>query len=87
MPVPEPPYSSSIEEPEDVVLAEELDDVPRELVRLVDLGRTRRDPLARERADELADLALLVGELVPGHGLRWSADVRPPRLTWTALAP
>ncbi len=55
------------EEAEDVVLAEELDDVPRELVRLVDLGRARRDPLARELADEIAQLALLVGEDVPGH--------------------
>ena len=36
------------EEPEEAVLAEELDDVPGELVRLVDLRRPRRDPLARE---------------------------------------
>ena len=56
------------EETEDLVLAEELDDVPGELVRLVDLGRARGDALARERADELANLALLVGEDVPGHG-------------------
>ncbi len=35
-------------EAEDVVLAEELDDVPGELVRAVDLRRARRDPLARE---------------------------------------
>ena len=55
------------EEPEDAVLAEELDDVPRELVRLVDLGRARRDPLARERPHELADLELLVGQRLPGH--------------------
>ena len=41
---------------------EELDDVPRKLVALVDLGRARRDPLARELAHEVADLALLVGE-------------------------
>ena len=37
------------------------------LVRLVDLRGARRDPLARERADEVADLALLVGQLIPGH--------------------
>ena len=55
------------EQPEQLVLAEELDDVPRELVRLVDLGRARRDALARERAHELADLPLLVGQDVPGH--------------------
>ncbi len=55
------------EEAEDPVLAVELDDVPRELVRLVDLGRARGDPVARERADELADLELLVGQRLPGH--------------------
>ena len=55
------------EQPEDVVLAEELDDIPRELVRLVDLRSARRDPLARQRPDEVTDLALLVGQLVPGH--------------------
>ncbi len=63
------------EEAEDVVLAEELDDVPRKLVRLVDLRRARRDPLARERPDEVADLALLVGQLIPGH----RADCRATR--------
>ena len=52
------------------MLAEDLDDVPGELVRLVDLGRARRDPLPRERPHELADLALLLGEDVPGHGRR-----------------
>ena len=31
---------------------------------LVDLGRARRDALAGERADEVADLALLVGQRV-----------------------
>ena len=55
------------EEPEDAVLAEELDDVPRELVRLVDLGGARRDALARDRPHELADLELLVGQRLPGH--------------------
>ena len=56
------------EEPEDAVLAKELDDVPRELVRLVDLGRARGDPLAREGAYELADLELFLGQRLPGHG-------------------
>src|SRR5207237_7015418 len=56
------------EEPEEVVLAVERDDVPRELVRLVDLRRPRRDSLARDPPDEVAELALLVGQLVPGHG-------------------
>ena len=35
--------------------------------RLVDLGGARRDPLAREVAHEVADLALLVGERVARH--------------------
>ena len=55
------------EEPEDALVAEELDDVPGELVRRVDLRGARRDPLARERAHELAELPLLVGQDVPGH--------------------
>ena len=56
------------EEREDVVLAVQLDDVPGKLVRLVDLRRARRDPLVRQGANEVADLTLLVAELVPGHG-------------------
>ena len=55
------------EEAEDALVAEQLDDVPGELVRRVDLRRARRDPLARERADEVAELPLLVGQDVPGH--------------------
>ena len=55
------------EEPEQLVLAEELDDVPRELVGLVDLGRTGRDPVASKCPDELADLPLLLGQGIPGH--------------------
>src|SRR2546421_85608 len=65
---PEPAVLLLEEDPEELVLAEELDDVPRELGRLVDLRRPRRDPLARERAHEVADLALLVGERVGRHG-------------------
>ena len=52
---------------EDRVLAEELDDVPRELRRLVDLGRPRRDPLAGKAPDELADLSLLGRQRVVRH--------------------
>ena len=55
-----------VQDAEEVVLAEDLDDVPRELAGLVDLGRARRDALARERPDELADLALLVVQRVEG---------------------
>ena len=60
------------EEPEEAVLAVELDDVPRELVRLVDLGRPRRDALARELTDQLAELSLLVGQRVERHVLGYS---------------
>ncbi len=52
---------------EDLVLAEDLDEVPGELPGLVDLGRARRDALARERANELADLALILRERVIAH--------------------
>ena len=58
---------------EDAVLAEELDDVPRELGRLVDLGRARRDPLAGERAHEVADLALLGRQRIVRHTLQSSS--------------
>jgi len=50
------------------VLAEELDDIPGKLGAPVDLGRPRRDPLAREIADQVADLALLVGQGLVRHG-------------------
>ena len=63
----EPAVLLGEEEAEDVVLAKQLDDVPRELVRGVDLGGARRDPLTRELADEVAQLALLVVQDVPGH--------------------
>src|SRR5438270_657712 len=43
-------------EAEELVLAKQLDHVPGELGRFVDLRRPRRDPLARERAHELPDL-------------------------------
>jgi hypothetical protein len=42
------------EEAEDALVAEQLDDVPGELVRGVDLRRPRRDALAGERADVVA---------------------------------
>ena len=55
------------EEPEEPVLAEELDDVPGKRVRGVDLGGTGRDALARERADELTNLELLLEKRLPRH--------------------
>ena len=76
------------QDPEDLVLAEELDDVPRELGALVDLRGARRDALAREVAHEVADLALLVGQRVDRHarqvyagnyGCRFSATPDPLR--------
>ena len=69
----EPSVLLGEEEPEDVVLAEQLDDVPRELVRLVDLGGARRDPLARELPHEVAQLALLAVQDIPGHGRKANA--------------
>jgi hypothetical protein len=63
----EPAVFLGEEEAEDVVLAEELDHVPGELVGGVDLGGPRRDPLARELPDEVAQFPLLVGQDVPGH--------------------
>ena len=65
-------------EAEDLVLAEELDHV-RELARGVDLGGARRDALARERPDELADLALLVGERLVPHARILVAAAREAR--------
>src|SRR4026209_2665352 len=61
------------EEPEDALVTEQLDDVPRKLVRRVDLRRAGRDPLARERPDEVAQLPLLVGQHVPGHATKCMA--------------
>ena len=55
-------------EAEDLVVAQELDHVPGELALLVDLGRTGRDALAGQGADEVADLALLAGERLVAHG-------------------
>ena len=55
------------EETEEVIVAEKLDDVPGELVLLVDLGCPRRDPLARKRAHQVPKLALLVAQRVVRH--------------------
>src|SRR2546421_819293 len=55
-------------DPEQVVLPEELPDVPRELGAPVDLGRTRRNSLARENANQVADLTLFLAQRLTGHG-------------------
>src|SRR5439155_19981522 len=72
----EPSLLLGEEEAEDVVLAEQLDDVPRELVGGVDLGGTRRDPLARELPDEVTQLPLPVARAVPGHGAESTGRAR-----------
>jgi len=55
------------EQAEEVVLAEQLDHVPRKLVRLVDRRCPRSDSLARKLPDEVAKLALLVAQRLIGH--------------------
>ena len=82
----EPAVLLGEEEAEDVVLAEQLDDVPGELVGGVDLGRARRDPLARELPDEVAQLPLLVVQDVPGHGAEFTGRARS-RASARALQP
>ena len=64
VPVPVPPYSSSNGSAEDVVLGEQLADVPRVLAGAVDLGRARRDPLLRELADHVAEVGELLRDVV-----------------------
>ncbi len=49
---------------EDVLLGQQLAHVPRVLGLLVDLGRARRDPLARDLADRLAEIQVLLGNRV-----------------------
>jgi hypothetical protein len=64
-----------VHDPEQVVVAIQLDHVPRELRRLVDLRRARRNPLARQRAHELANLALLLAQGVESaHAFDSRAD-------------
>ena len=61
-------------QPELAQLAEQL---AREVVVAVPLGRVRRDPLVGEAPREVADLALVVGELVRAHRRR-TAPARAP---------
>jgi hypothetical protein len=80
-----------VHHPEQVVLAKDLDDVPGELGGPVDLGGARRDLLARDRPDELADLALLVVQWVESaHGFDSRADkqdvVLPLRILTLVIA-
>ena len=62
------------EQPEEVVLPEELDDVPGKLMALVDFRRPRRDPLARELANEITDLALFLGQRLVRHAAKCKAQ-------------
>src|SRR5207237_799439 len=68
-----------VEDSEELVLAEELDDVPRELGLPVDLRRPRSDALACECPDEIADLALLVGERIDDHAASLTRTNPPNR--------
>jgi hypothetical protein len=75
-------------EPEDLVLAEELDHVPREVAGLVDLRRARRDALPRQRSDELADLTLFLGKRVPRHTtILWAVVGDKPRVQVVVVVP
>ena len=51
-------------QPEDPELLEPVDDLLRVLVRVLELGRDRKDLLVHERADGLEDLGLVVGEVL-----------------------
>ena len=54
---------------EDVLVGEQLAQVLRVLVLLVDLGRARRDLLLGDLANEVAEVLLLLGDVVDvGHG-------------------
>ena len=70
VPVPVPPNSSSNGQREHVLLAEQLADVPRVLVGRVDLGRARRDLLLRDLPDRVAEVLVLLREVVDVGGHR-----------------
>ena len=92
VPVPVPPCSVSNGQAEDVLLGEQLAQVVRVLGLLVDLGRARRDPLACDLADRVAEIEVLLRDRVQlgerGHlsrivrdryGRRPGRSVRPQR--------
>jgi hypothetical protein len=62
-----PPYSSSKTDPEDLVVAEELGDVRRELGALVGLGARGAIRSRASSTHEVTDLALLVGQRIVRH--------------------
>src|SRR3989442_654454 len=66
---------------QDVVFGEEFLDIPGELARFVDLGRSWLHPLEAEVVDHLADLLLLLveGEV---HQTRTSSRAITMRWTW-----
>ena len=53
---------------QDVLLGEDLADVPRVFVGLVDLGGARRDLLLGDLADEVAEVLVLLGDRVEVGG-------------------
>ena len=78
VPVPVPPYSSANGSAEEVLLGEQLADVPRVLARGVDLGRARGDALAHDLADRVAEVLELLRDVVDvgqrrGHGQAYGA--------------
>ena len=64
MPVPGAAVLLGERQREDVVLAEQLADVPRVLALLVDLRRARRDPLLRDLPDRVAEVQELLRDRV-----------------------
>src|SRR4051812_48340985 len=77
-------------DPHEAELAEVLDDLLRERVLAVPRGGGRRDLLVGEAPREVADLALVVGQLVQAHGVfyRRTAVRRAPArraAVWPAL--
>ncbi len=66
-PVPSPPYCSSKKRPKMSFSRKSSTTSHGNSCESVDLRRARRDPLARDLADEIAQLPLLVGQDVPGH--------------------
>ena len=72
--MPRPPYCSSKKSPKRSFSRKSSTTSHGKLVALVDLGRPRRDPLARELADEIADLALLLGQRLVRHAAKCKAQ-------------
>src|SRR5204862_6239194 len=64
---------------EDVVLGEQLADVPRVLAAAVDLRRARPDSILDDPADRLAEVAELLGDLVDAAHARTRRELTRAR--------